>query len=100
MASFALDFALKNLCSLSKWTLEKSLDTLAEKAAEMAIEKSQEKVIVILEASDYEILQQVVEILRSDGEKLALMITKQAKATLSASYSHLQRGLLMILVKI
>ena len=43
-------------------------------------------------------LQQAVEVLKSDTEKLASMITKQAQAVLTASYSHAERGLIIIFV--
>lgn len=99
MASFAIDFALKNLRSLSKWTLQKGVDALARKATDMAVDESRKKAVTVLEKSDYEILQQAVEVLRSDAEKLASMITKQAKAILTASYSHAELGLIMILVR-
>lgn len=98
MTSFAIDFALKNFRSLSKWTVQKGIDALAKKAADFSADETRQKAIAVLEKSDYEILQKTVEILKSDTEKLASMFTKHAKAVLTASYSHAKRGLIIILV--
>jgi hypothetical protein len=98
MTSFAIDFVLKNLGSLSKWMLQKAVEALTKKATHMAGDETRKKAIAVLEKSDYEILQQAVELLKSDSEKLASMITKQAKAVLTAIFSHAERRLIIMLV--
>lgn len=98
MATFAIDFALKNIRSLSKWMLQKGIDALAERVANMAFDETRKEATVILEKVDLEILEQAVNILKSDTEKMAKMLTNQAKKDLTASISHVERGLIIILV--
>ncbi len=98
MTSYAIDFALKSITSLSKWTLLKGINVLASRAATRAIDEALSTTRETLQKNDYEILHQAVEVLESDIERVAAMITKQARATLKASYSHAQRGLVIIYV--
>lgn len=78
--------------------LQKGVDALAKRAAGMVMDQTRKKAITVLENSDFEILQQLLERLQNDTEKLASMFTKQAKAVLTSSYSHAERGLIIIRV--
>lgn len=71
MTSFAIDFALKNIRSLSKWRLQKGVDARAKKPTDVAVDEIQKIAIEALEKTDYEILHQAVEAFKSGAERVA-----------------------------
>lgn len=94
----AIDFALKVVLSLSKWMLRKGADTVSTKAIDMAKDKVRKQSISALEKSDHEILRQAVEIMKTEIDQLKDMMVNQARMELNASISHVERGLILILV--
>lgn len=84
MSPNVIDLIFQHLRSLSKWI--------------KAFDKVKHKTVVVLKQRDYEILQQMTNIIKIDAEKLIPISGNQAKTMLYSSYLCLQRGLAAILV--
>lgn len=96
MTTLAIDFALENVFSLTKWMVQKTVDAVSKRTEEIVVKESQKSMVVALEKRDFDILQRAIDVLKSDSQKVASMFAKQAKAELLASWDLLERGLILI----
>lgn len=105
--SIAINFLLTCGPSLAKWLIKQGTKVATNEAVTSAGENkvdlnSAEEINAqdfMLNKRDFEILTTSIDVLQANSEKLSSMVTQQSVAELSASYSHVKRGLVMIKVQ-